>query len=183
MLELAVLGLPKAQDLHGYELKKWLSALLGTETTVSFGSLYPALAKLETTGAVEVVTPTSDTASHPNAVPGVVTGRRRKVYRITTSGSDLFEQLIAGGPGTTEDERSFSVHAAGLGVEVPRGPTSDGSGKYYREWQPNPRLIQSTCPKCSDMPAPTCSSRTSQLVPRRLRSTTHRRVSMPAPAS
>jgi DNA-binding PadR family transcriptional regulator len=112
VLELAVLGLLKDQDLHGYELKKRLSALLGMETAVSFGSLYPALAKLETAGAVEVVTPASDTAGRSGAAPGAVAGRRRKVYRITTSGVRLFDQLLADGPGATGDERSFSVRLA-----------------------------------------------------------------------
>ena len=59
-----------------------LSALLGTETTVT------------------------------KPVPGVVTGRRHKVSGITTSRSDLFKQLLAGGPSTTGDERSFSVRPA-----------------------------------------------------------------------
>ena len=43
MLELAILGLLKEQQLHGYELKKRLSDTLGLLWGVSFGSLYPAL--------------------------------------------------------------------------------------------------------------------------------------------
>ncbi|OWY59486.1 PadR family transcriptional regulator, partial [cyanobacterium TDX16] len=45
MIELAILGLLTDQDLHGYELKKRLSELLGVRSGVSFGSLYPALAR------------------------------------------------------------------------------------------------------------------------------------------
>ena len=52
MLELAILGLLKEQPLHGYELKKRLTDRLGPLSSVSFGSLYPALARLETAGAV-----------------------------------------------------------------------------------------------------------------------------------
>ena len=48
MLELAILGLLKEQELHGYELKKRLSDTLGFASGVSFGSLYPALGRLET---------------------------------------------------------------------------------------------------------------------------------------
>ncbi len=47
MLELAILGLLKEQPLHGYELKKRLGETLGFLWGVSFGSLYPALRRLE----------------------------------------------------------------------------------------------------------------------------------------
>src|SRR5687767_1787239 len=56
MLELAILGLLKEQDLHGYELKKRLTDALGPFSSVSFGSLYPALGRLESAGAVEATT-------------------------------------------------------------------------------------------------------------------------------
>ena len=55
MLELAVLGLLKEQQLHGYELKKRLTEALGPFSSVSFGSLYPALNRLEAAGAVRAV--------------------------------------------------------------------------------------------------------------------------------
>src|SRR5881628_2630498 len=41
LLELAILGLLKEQELHGYELKKRLAETLGQFSGVSFGSLYP----------------------------------------------------------------------------------------------------------------------------------------------
>ena len=41
MLELALLGLLTDQPLHGYEMKKQLSELVGARAAVSFGSLYP----------------------------------------------------------------------------------------------------------------------------------------------
>ena len=47
MLELAILGLLKEFPLHGYELKKRLNDTLGHVWGVSYGSLYPALARLE----------------------------------------------------------------------------------------------------------------------------------------
>jgi DNA-binding PadR family transcriptional regulator len=52
VLELAILGLLKEQELHGYELKKRLVEALGPFSSVSFGSLYPALARLQRAGAV-----------------------------------------------------------------------------------------------------------------------------------
>jgi DNA-binding PadR family transcriptional regulator len=62
MIELALLGLLTEQDLHGYELKKQLGELLGS-WSLSFGSLYPALARLEAAGLVEVVPPDDQRAA------------------------------------------------------------------------------------------------------------------------
>src|SRR6266545_5012730 len=56
MIDIAILGLLKDNDLHGYELRKRLGDLPGWRPTVSFGSLYPALARLERTGLVKAVT-------------------------------------------------------------------------------------------------------------------------------
>ncbi|HEV7688652.1 MAG TPA: PadR family transcriptional regulator, partial [Acidimicrobiia bacterium] len=66
MLELAILGLLKELPLHGYELKKRLNDTLGHVWGVSYGSLYPALARLERMGAIEVVDPP---AAAPMAIP------------------------------------------------------------------------------------------------------------------
>src|SRR2546429_7955872 len=66
MLELAILGLLKELPLHGYELKKRLNDTLGHVWGVSYGSLYPALARLERMGAIEVVDPP---AAAPVAIP------------------------------------------------------------------------------------------------------------------
>ena len=55
MLELAILGLLAETPLHGYELKKRLSETLGPLWGISFGSLYPALRRLERSGAIEEV--------------------------------------------------------------------------------------------------------------------------------
>ena len=52
---MAVLGLLKEEDMHGYELKKRLSDVFGLPSAVSFGSLYPALSRLESAGASHVV--------------------------------------------------------------------------------------------------------------------------------
>src|SRR3954468_18147604 len=56
MIDLAILGLLKEQDLHGYELRKRLGDLPRARGgVVSFGSLYPALARLERGGLVKAV--------------------------------------------------------------------------------------------------------------------------------
>lgn len=112
MLELAVLGLLKEHDLHGYELRKRLGDLLGTGAAVSFGSLYPALSKLEAAGAIRVVTPPGNAGGHSATMAGRVPGRKRKVYGITTAGSALFQQLLTERRSAPLDERSFSLRLA-----------------------------------------------------------------------
>ncbi len=113
MLEIAVLGLLKEQDMHGYELKKRLSDVFGLASAVSFGSLYPALARLEAAGAVCVVKPEGGEAAHDSPPgPGRRASRRRKVYSITTQGAEMFEELLAGSQSAGEDDRSFNLRLA-----------------------------------------------------------------------
>ena len=52
MLDLAILGLLEERDLHGYEIRRQLREHLGLLANVSFGSIYPALTRLEKSGAV-----------------------------------------------------------------------------------------------------------------------------------
>jgi DNA-binding PadR family transcriptional regulator len=100
MLELAVLGLLKERAMHGYELRKQLTARLGFFWTVSFGSLYPTLRKMERRGAVEKVRP---------AEPG---HRRRQVYRITPAGERQFIALLEEGSSTAWEEDKFPLRLA-----------------------------------------------------------------------
>jgi DNA-binding PadR family transcriptional regulator len=128
MLELAILGLLKEQELHGYELKKRLADRLGPLSSVSFGSLYPALNRLDRAGAVRVSE--SDTAARPTipmtgslggeraAFRGRRTGARgnrgKKVYAITDRGEQLFEELLAADAqaGGGDDDRAFNLKLA-----------------------------------------------------------------------
>jgi DNA-binding PadR family transcriptional regulator len=110
--------------MHGYELKKRLREVLGPRSAISFGSLYPALSRLERDGAVEAITAGSATApavpmtgSFAGEAAAFRTARRiavrgprnKKVYAITPLGSERLAELIAE-PG--EDERSFPVKVA-----------------------------------------------------------------------
>jgi DNA-binding PadR family transcriptional regulator len=114
VLEIAVLGLLKEQDMHGYELKKRLADVFGLASAVSFGSLYPALARLEGAGAVSVVTGQDwQTAGDAGSTgPEWRASRRRKVYSITARGSEMFEELLAGSHSGGEDERTFNLRLA-----------------------------------------------------------------------
>jgi len=69
VLDLAILGLLREQEMHGYELKRRLGDTLGLLATVSFGSLYPALARLEASGAVEALAPGAQGGSGPPPAP------------------------------------------------------------------------------------------------------------------
>jgi DNA-binding PadR family transcriptional regulator len=129
MLELAILGLLKEQDLHGYELKKRLVDTLGFGSGVSFGSLYPALGRLETAGAVQVVDsgePAGLAIPMTGSIGGELAifrarkasgratrgGRGKKVYGITGRGTVLFEELLAAESQSNEDDRVFNLRLA-----------------------------------------------------------------------
>lgn len=100
MLELAILGLLKERAMHGYQLKKRLADTLGSFWQVSYGSLYPALKRLQRGGSVEMVFPKEDV------------GRRKNVYRITATGEEMFADLLERvGQEATEDS-GFQVRFA-----------------------------------------------------------------------
>lgn len=105
-LELAVLGLLAAAPLHGYELRKRLTTLLGALRAVSFGALYPALRSLTEAG---FITQTDD----PNAAgPALSAKRARITYALTEAGRNRFAELLAeSGPDTWDDE-GFGVRFA-----------------------------------------------------------------------
>jgi DNA-binding PadR family transcriptional regulator len=128
VLELAVLGLLHDSDLHGYELKKRLADLLGPWSTVSFGSLYPALGRLERHGLVSVTTSAEPGEKPAEASPmsgslgaelaafrargrtRAAGGRRaRKVYALTDAGRAELRVLI---DDTSGDDRTFAVRVA-----------------------------------------------------------------------
>jgi DNA-binding PadR family transcriptional regulator len=125
MIELAILGLLKEQELHGYELRKRLGELPGARSSVvSFGSIYPALARLERAGLVKAVeastrvdrpVPSSGSlageiaAFRARRLPSVG-GRSKKVYGITSVGdAHLLDLLRDPAP---VDERTFTLKVA-----------------------------------------------------------------------
>ena len=103
MLEFAILGLLHETPLHGYELKKRLDSLLGRFRAFSYGSLYPALARMERAGWIV----------REAAGTSAMAGRRsRVVYKLTAEGKEHFQQLVTdAGPATWEDE-TFGIHFA-----------------------------------------------------------------------
>src|SRR4030095_13167941 len=100
MLELAILGRLKERAMHGYQLKKRLADTLGSFWQVSYGSLYPALKRLQREGAVEMIFPREQ-------------GRRRKnVYRRNKKGEELFAELLERAGHEATEDSGFQVRLA-----------------------------------------------------------------------
>jgi DNA-binding PadR family transcriptional regulator len=142
MLELAVLGLLKEKPMHGYDLRKQLRAHFGPLANLSFGSLYPALARLQSAGAVRTISPNSPPGHGPSILlneslllTGSLGGERaslvarratakaaaalggrgtkaRKIYEITERGNEMFEELLDAPGGQNDDASSFSLRLA-----------------------------------------------------------------------
>ncbi len=96
MLDFAILGLLMERARHGYELKRALGELGFWK--VSFGSLYPALRRLEKRGAIEATGGTG----------------RRKSYRLTSEGREAFDTLLRADPDAGETDRAFQIRLAFL---------------------------------------------------------------------
>lgn len=141
MLELAILGLLKQRPMHGYDLRKRLRDDFGPMANLSFGSLYPALARLESSGAVHALSPVPSSRLRPDAsnevlaATGSLTGERatlmarratakaaaalggrstrsRKVYELTAEGELLFERLLEAPDARGEEARGFALRLA-----------------------------------------------------------------------
>ena len=102
VLEFAVLGLLHESPMHGYELRKRLSGMLGTLRAFSYGSLYPCLKQLMGEGWI-----------NESADPTAGGSRRSKiVYQLTAEGKEHFQNLLAeAGPNAWEDD-TFGVRLA-----------------------------------------------------------------------
>jgi len=90
--ELAILSVLQTDELHGYEIARRIEQQTGGKLRFTLASLYPLLYRMEKRGWVRGEWQTSDS------------GRRRRRYRITSSGkkkvvplraewSELFEAL------------------------------------------------------------------------------------------
>jgi DNA-binding PadR family transcriptional regulator len=109
VLELAVLGVLHRTPMHGYELRKQITGVLGLFRALSYGSLYPCLHELLAAGLIAEERELNG-AARPRA------GRRsQKVYRLTADGKERLQELLGeGGPAAWEDD-GFGVHFAFFG--------------------------------------------------------------------
>ena len=135
MVELPVLGLLKERDLHGYELRKQLGAMLGPFWQVSWGSLYPTLRRLAKAGAVEKLetevprrAPKRPASKRARALRAKASeragtsGRRKNVYRITPKGEEMFTAML--------EETAAAVDAEHFTLKL----------AFFRYLQPETRL-------------------------------------------
>ncbi|MSY61121.1 MAG: PadR family transcriptional regulator, partial [Actinobacteria bacterium] len=101
-LEFALLGLLSQSPLHGYELRKRMSAIFGPFRALSFSVLYPQLRTMMDAGLIDASV--ADTSR-----------RSRIVYVITAKGTTRFETLAETvSPDTWEDE-GFEIRFAFFG--------------------------------------------------------------------
>ena len=91
MLDMAILGLLNERTMHGYELKQHLPGL--GLWRVSFGSVYPALKRLERRGFIE-----SSSASGG-----------RKEYAITEAGVGRFQAMLGDQTASVDNTTEFRV--------------------------------------------------------------------------
>lgn len=106
MIDLAILGVLAEQELHGYELSKRLSDVLDPGASVSFGSVYPALGRLERAGLVKAVEAgrsrlvpmtgslAGELAAARSRTAGPRGRRAKKVYGITHRGEERLVELL-----------------------------------------------------------------------------------------
>lgn len=99
MLELAILGVLKEQPMHGYELRHYLSFILGHIWQLSYGTLYPALRRLEKRG--EIFKQTIRDGRGP----------ARHVYALTPQGEETFVEQVGAVGSATEisDPNKFNL--------------------------------------------------------------------------
>ena len=82
-LVMLILRVLQAEPLHGYAIAQRIHQLSREELQVEEGSLYPALQKVLIKGWVKAEWTTSDT------------GRKVRVYRLTSSGHKQLEAELA----------------------------------------------------------------------------------------
>ncbi|TXS47738.1 PadR family transcriptional regulator [Streptomyces sp. t39] len=101
MLELSILGFLREAPLHGYELRKHITALTGHVRPVGESTLYPAIRRLEKAGLL-----VRETRQGPAAAP-------RHVLSLTADGERELRRRLAEpeGPDVTDENRWFTLLA------------------------------------------------------------------------
>ncbi len=107
-----MLGQLLGRPVHGYQIAKVASDMMGPWQKVSLGSLYPLLSKLERQGYIRAV----------EELPGPARGNRpTKVYELTEGGRMRLHQLLLDTSLSPGDyQRIFRLKAPLLGVLEPR---------------------------------------------------------------
>jgi DNA-binding PadR family transcriptional regulator len=99
LLEIAILGLLNESPMHGYEIRKRLSSLLGGFRAFSYGSLYPTLRRLSEAGWITEEEPLEPVTA------GARSRRGKRVYGLTADGKEHLAELLGQvGPEAFDDE-------------------------------------------------------------------------------
>ena len=104
-LEFALLGLLSQGALHGYELRKRMSAIYGPFRALSFSVLYPQLRKMLEAKLIE--------QSFTDA--GGLSRRSRIVYELTAKGRERFSSLMQNASPDSFEDEGFEVRFAFFG--------------------------------------------------------------------
>jgi DNA-binding PadR family transcriptional regulator len=104
-LEFALLGLLSQGALHGYELRKRMSAIYGPFRALSFSVLYPQLRKMLEAKLIE--------QSFTDA--GGLSRRSRIVYELTAKGRERFSTLMQNASPDSFEDEGFEVRFAFFG--------------------------------------------------------------------
>ena len=89
--------------MHGYELRKRLTLMLGWGRVLSYGSLYPALKKMLRNNLIEESAATT-------------TSRRPRIaYQLTEAGDTEFQRLMSEVGPTAWDDDTFDIRFAFFG--------------------------------------------------------------------
>ena len=118
-LEFTLLGLLSQSPLHGYEIRKRLSAISGPFRALSFSVLYPQLRRMLEAGLIEERIDES-------------TRRSRIIYTITKSGKQKFSQLSDSvNPESWEDD-GFEARFAFFGATSSKNRIRILEGRHRR---------------------------------------------------
>jgi DNA-binding PadR family transcriptional regulator len=104
-LEFALLGLLSQGALHGYELRKRLSAVYGPFRVLSFSVLYPQLRKMSEQNLIAETIKES----------GGLSRRSRIVYELTAKGETKFASLMESATPENFEDEGFEVRFAFFG--------------------------------------------------------------------
>lgn len=124
MLDLAVLGLLHESPMHGYELRKRLTTMLGPfRAAISYGTLYPTLRRMQQAGWIAEEVPEPEPPAAASAVAEGWSKRRKSgfgkrsriVYKLTAEGKERFGDLLAQVGPEAYDDAAFGVHFAFFG--------------------------------------------------------------------
>lgn len=95
----ALLGILSQCEMNGYEIRKYIESTISFFWNESFGQIYPTLSKLEKDGLIREWEKTD------------VSGKKKKVYKVTRSGLEEFRRWMDTSPiqTTKRNELLFKV--------------------------------------------------------------------------